>query len=196
MDALTPAGPFVAADRGSLIHDSLTSDHAVSNHLRFSAGRIPLPQRRQHYFVRGSRRLASRLAKTADRIEFTLWRLDRHGVTAWSFSSRCAPPGGMVPMQFRSDTGPTVSARSGTFTLLSMSALRRTSGGLATAPNFPLRAGEWWLDGGWAVVCRRSMRRSPERRYAPAPRSRFLPQIAPAFAQCGPGLPGLARFAV
>ena len=53
-DALTPAGPFVAAHRGSLIHDSLTSNHAVSNHLRFSTGRVPLPQRRQHYFVRAS----------------------------------------------------------------------------------------------------------------------------------------------
>src|SRR3989454_2143752 len=31
-DALTPTGPFVAACRGSLIHVSLTSDHAVSNH--------------------------------------------------------------------------------------------------------------------------------------------------------------------
>ena len=53
-DALTPTGPFVAAGRGSLIHVSLTSGHAVSNHLRFSAGRDPLPQRRQHYFVRAS----------------------------------------------------------------------------------------------------------------------------------------------
>ena len=53
-DALTPTGPFVAAGRGSLIHVPLTSDPAVSNHLRFSAGRVPLPQRRQHYFVRAS----------------------------------------------------------------------------------------------------------------------------------------------
>jgi hypothetical protein len=53
-DALTPAGPLVAAHRGSLIHVSLTSIHAVSNHLRFSAGRPPLPQRQQHYFVRAS----------------------------------------------------------------------------------------------------------------------------------------------
>ena len=53
-DALTPTGPFVAASRGSLIHVALTSNHAVSNHLRFSAGRGPLPRHRQHYFVRAS----------------------------------------------------------------------------------------------------------------------------------------------
>ena len=104
-DALTPTGPCVVASRGSLIHGSLTSHHAVSNHRRCSAGRVPLPQRRQHYFVRGSRRLPSRLARTADRIEFTLWRYDRQGVTAWSFSSRGSPPGGIAPRQFRLDTG-------------------------------------------------------------------------------------------
>ena len=50
---LTPTGPF-ATGRGSLIHVTRTSDHSVSNHLRFSARRDPLPQRRQHYFVRAS----------------------------------------------------------------------------------------------------------------------------------------------
>ena len=53
-DALTPAGPCVAAGRGSLIHVSLTSNHAVSNHLRSSVRRDPLPLRQQHYFVRAS----------------------------------------------------------------------------------------------------------------------------------------------
>jgi hypothetical protein len=79
----------------------------------------------------GLRCFASKLASTAGRIEFTMWRINRHGVTAWSFSSRCSPPGGLAPMQFRSDTGPPVSARSGTLTLLSTSALRRTSTGVA-----------------------------------------------------------------
>ena len=51
--ALTPVGPF-AADRGSLIHVTRTSDHSVSNHLRFSSRRVPLPQRWRHYFVRAS----------------------------------------------------------------------------------------------------------------------------------------------
>src|SRR6267378_3098983 len=53
-DALTPTGPFVAACRGSLIHVSMTSDHAVSNHLRCSPSRDPLPLRWGHYFVRAS----------------------------------------------------------------------------------------------------------------------------------------------
>ena len=50
---LTPTGPF-ATSRGSLIHVTRTSDHSVSNHLRSSTRRDPLPQRRQHYFVRAS----------------------------------------------------------------------------------------------------------------------------------------------
>src|SRR3989304_7264387 len=57
---LTPTGPF-ATGRGSLIHVTRTSDHSISNHLRFSARRDPLPQRQQRYFVRASpllRRLA------------------------------------------------------------------------------------------------------------------------------------------
>ena len=54
MDALTPTGPFLAACRGSLIHVSLTSNHAVSNHLRCSHSRVPLPLRCGHYFVRAS----------------------------------------------------------------------------------------------------------------------------------------------
>ena len=70
-DALTPAGPFVAAHRGSLIHVTRTSHHSVSNHLRFSTRRVPLPLRWPHYFVRASP-FPSRLASTADRIEFTL----------------------------------------------------------------------------------------------------------------------------
>jgi hypothetical protein len=123
-DALTPTGPGLAACRGSLIHVSLTSDHAVSKHLECSHSRDPLPQRCGPYGVRaspGHRRLAS----TPGRIEFTWWPTG-HRVTAWSFSSRCSPPGDIAPMQLRSDTGPTVSARSGTLTPLSLSALRRT----------------------------------------------------------------------
>jgi len=38
----------------------------------------------------------------------------RRLVTAWNFSSSCSPPGVLAPMQLLSDTGPTVSARSGT----------------------------------------------------------------------------------
>ena len=69
--ALTPADPFVITCRGSLIHITRTSHHSVSNHLRFSARRDPLPQRWPHYFVRASP-CARWLARTADRIEFTL----------------------------------------------------------------------------------------------------------------------------
>ena len=75
----------------------------------------------------GLRSCPSKLASTTGRIEFTLWPHDGHGVTAWSFSSRCSPPGVVAPRQLRSDAGLPVSARSGTLTLLSKSALRRTS---------------------------------------------------------------------
>ena len=50
--ALTPVGPF-ATDRGSLIHVTRTSEHSISNHLRASTSRVPLPLRWQHYFVMG-----------------------------------------------------------------------------------------------------------------------------------------------
>jgi hypothetical protein len=70
-DALTPTGPFLIASRGSLIHVTSTSHPSVSNHLRFSTRRVPLPQRWPHYFVRASP-CARRLARTAGRIEFTL----------------------------------------------------------------------------------------------------------------------------
>jgi hypothetical protein len=70
MDALTPAGPFVITHRGSLIHVTRTSHHSVSNPPRFSARRVPLPQRWPLYFVRASP-WTRRLARTADRIEFT-----------------------------------------------------------------------------------------------------------------------------
>ena len=75
--ALTPAGPFLAACPGSLIHVTRTSHHSVSNHLRFSSRRVPLPQRWPLYFVRASLR-GHQLARTADRIEFT-WSVFRHG---------------------------------------------------------------------------------------------------------------------
>ena len=70
-DALTPTGPFVAASRGSLIHVTRTAPHSVSNHLRFSTRRVhSLYAGRIILF--GLRLFARRLAKTADRIEFTL----------------------------------------------------------------------------------------------------------------------------
>ena len=50
--APTPTGPF-ATSRGSLIHVTRTSKHSVSNHLRTSASRDPLPLRWQHDFVLG-----------------------------------------------------------------------------------------------------------------------------------------------
>ena len=70
-NALTPVDPLLITDRGSLIHVTRTSHHSVSNHLRFSTRRGPLPQRWPHYFVRASP-CARKLARTADRIEFTL----------------------------------------------------------------------------------------------------------------------------
>ena len=70
-DALTPTGPFVVTCRGSLIHVTRTSHHSVSNHPRFSTRRVPLPQRWPLYVVRASP-CVRRLARTADRIEFTL----------------------------------------------------------------------------------------------------------------------------
>ena len=70
-NALTPAEPFVTPCRGSLIHVTRTSHHSVSYHLRSSTRRVPLPQRWPHYFVRASP-VPGRLARTADRIEFTL----------------------------------------------------------------------------------------------------------------------------
>ena len=42
--ALTPTGPFTTG-RGSLIHVTWISDHSVSNHLRLSVRRYPLPPR-------------------------------------------------------------------------------------------------------------------------------------------------------
>ncbi len=50
--AVTPVGPF-AASRGSLIQVTRTSEHSISNHLRASASRDPLPQRWKGYFVKG-----------------------------------------------------------------------------------------------------------------------------------------------
>ena len=81
-NALTPAGPLLITSRGSLIHVTRTSHHSVSYHLRFSTRRVPLPQRWPLYFVRASP-LPDRLARTADRIEFTLsapWGGPRYGL--------------------------------------------------------------------------------------------------------------------
>ena len=78
----------------------------------------------------GLRCFARRLAKTADRIEFTCLCVSRR-VTVCSFSSSCFPPGGIAPAQLLSVTGPKVMARSGTFTLRFKCALRRTSAGFS-----------------------------------------------------------------
>jgi hypothetical protein len=86
----------------------------------------PLPLRWPHYFVRASP-FPGWLADPTDRIEFTVGlHFRRPVVTDWSFTSSCSPPGGIAPMQLLSVTGPKVLARSGTFTLPFMSALRRT----------------------------------------------------------------------
>ena len=50
---LTPTGPL-ATGRGSLIYVTRTSEHSISNHLRSSTRRDPLPQRWPLYFVRAS----------------------------------------------------------------------------------------------------------------------------------------------
>src|SRR2546425_1815675 len=77
-DALTPTGPFVAACRGSLIHVSLTSDHAVSNHPCCSLSRVPLPLRWGHYFVRASRLDShARQQHRPNRVHFMAVRLPR-----------------------------------------------------------------------------------------------------------------------
>ena len=123
---LTPTGPF-AASRGSLIHVTRTSKHPSPTLCgsrpdalhSLCAGRT---------ILFGLRHFARRLARTADRIEFTGLCVSRR-VTDCSFTSSCSPPGGIAPAQLLSVTGPSVSARSGTFTPLSMCALRRTAMG-------------------------------------------------------------------
>ena len=127
-DALTPAGPGVAANRGSLIHVTGTSGHSVSNHLRFSTSRV-------HSLSAGSTISFGLHHSLADSPEPPTESSSRcppvwaDGVTDWSFASRCSPPGGVAPMQLRSAIGPTVSAKSGTCTLLFRCAFRRTIAG-------------------------------------------------------------------
>ena len=70
-NALTPTDSFHAFRRGSLLNVARTSDHSVSNHPRFSTSRYPLAPRWQLHFV-GASPFPSGLARTADRIEFTL----------------------------------------------------------------------------------------------------------------------------
>ena len=70
-DALTPTGPvrrppWFPDSRHQNFRPFPLQPSAVLRQPR------PLPRRWQHYFVRGSRRFARWLAKTADRIEFTL----------------------------------------------------------------------------------------------------------------------------
>ncbi len=50
---LTPTGPL-APSRGSLTHVTRASKHSISNHLRCSTRRVPLPQRWPLDFVRAS----------------------------------------------------------------------------------------------------------------------------------------------
>ena len=71
--ALTPADLFPTVHRGSLIHVTLTSFHAISNHLCPSSSRDPLPLRCGLYFVWTSSFLR-RLVTDTGRIEFTLRR--------------------------------------------------------------------------------------------------------------------------
>jgi len=91
---------------------SRPSKHSISNRLRFSSRRVLCAGRS---IVFGLRPFARRLASTADRIEFTCLSVSRR-VTDCSFTSSCSPPGGVAPTQLLSVTGPSVSARSGTFT--------------------------------------------------------------------------------
>jgi len=134
-DALTPAGSGVAARRGSLIHVSRTSNHSVSNHLRGSTRRV-------HSLYAGHTilfglRLSLAGSPTPPTESSSRWRPPlAAGVTDWSFASRCSPPGGLAPMQLRSATGPSVSARSGTLTLLFCCALRRTRGRASRRPEW------------------------------------------------------------
>ena len=86
----------------------------------------PLPLRWQLYFVRASSlRSQTRQNRRPNRVHFD--PLSRICVTDWSFTSSCSPPGVIAPMQLLSVSGSSVSARSGTFTLLSNCALRRTA---------------------------------------------------------------------
>ena len=121
---LTPTGPF-AASRGSLIHVTRTSDHSVSNHLRFSARRVPLPQRRQHYFVRASPfHSPARQNRRPSRVHLVRGPGPCYGLLV---HFQLLSTGGMAPAQLLSVTGLAMSVRSGTLTLLSKCALRRTS---------------------------------------------------------------------
>ena len=103
-DALTPAGPFVAANRGSLIHVTGTSGHSISNHLRFSTSRV-------HSLSAGSTIAFGLRLSLADSPEPPTESSSRcppvwaDGVTDWSFASRCSPPGDVAPMQLRSAIG-------------------------------------------------------------------------------------------
>src|SRR6266496_1604930 len=68
--ALTPIDPF-ATDRGSLIHVTRTSEHSISNHLRASTSRDPLPLRRQPYFVTGfAGAMPARQPRRPNRVHF------------------------------------------------------------------------------------------------------------------------------
>ena len=68
--ALTPAGPF-AANRGSLIHAARTSKHSISNHLRASSSRDPLPLRWRRYCVVGfAIAMQARQSRRPNRVHF------------------------------------------------------------------------------------------------------------------------------
>lgn len=77
---LTPTSPF-AASRGSLIHVTRTSKHSISNHLRLSARRAPLPLRWPLYFVRASPfRSQARQNRRPNRVHLSLCIETRYGL--------------------------------------------------------------------------------------------------------------------
>ena len=70
MRALTPTG-LLATSRGSLIHVSRTSVHSISNHLRTSTNRVPLPLRWQRYYVVGfAGAMPTRQSRRPNRVHF------------------------------------------------------------------------------------------------------------------------------
>ena len=91
-DALTPAGPFVTS-RGSLIHVARTSGPSLSNHLRTSTSRAPLPLRWQRDCVVGfAVAMPARQFRRPNRVHF----VPRAG-------NRCY--GRLVPFQLLSTRG-------------------------------------------------------------------------------------------
>ena len=103
MDPLTPARRLACLGwlrQVSLLHVPWPSDHSASNHLVGSVDRfdtLPLSVDGFRITPVWASPLASRLASTTGRIEFTC-------VADWSFASRCSPPR-LAATQLRSVTG-------------------------------------------------------------------------------------------